>query len=165
MSTNRNKNMLYATFVNFTEKPFTAYWNGKPYTFNPGQKKEHLPDGVAQVFAKHLANKVLTESKNKKDATYCSPKKPLQVPQFMNIFNKAYFPEGSPEELDPEIGVEPDKEPSMDIEVKKREIIDPYDASANPTVGPGGNAQVVGEVTGEDSGYEDPDKNVVDTVK
>lgn len=151
--------MLYAKFINFTKKPFTAYWDGKPYTFKPGQERAHLPDGVAQVFAKHLANKVLTESKKEQ---YCSPKKPMEVPEFMDIVNKAYFPEGTTTELDPEIGIEPDKQISMNVEVKKREPVDPYNARENQSVGPGQGAQIVEveeDKTVEENGYQAPVEN------
>lgn len=142
--------MQYATFLNFTEKPFTAHWNGKPYTFKPGQKKVGMPDGVAQTFAKHLANQVLTEAGKE---VYCSPKKPLQVPEFMNLFNQAYFPEGvDGEDIDSDIGISPDEQPSMNVEMRKRQKIDPYDANANTDFGgPGEGAQVVGELEADDT--------------
>jgi len=148
--------MKYATFVNFTEKPFTAYWNGKPYTFNPGQKKEHLNAAIAQHFAKHLANQVLTTAGKE---TSTSPKKPDQVPEFMEVFNKACFLEDDGAEVDSETGLPvdgpssetgaglPDQEPSMNIEVKPRSEVDPYDANATPQTGPGGKAQVIGNAT------------------
>jgi len=151
-----NNYMKFATFINFTEKPFTGYWNGKPYTFQPGQKKEHLNSMIAAHFAKHLANQVLTESGKEQ---YCSPKKPNEVPQFMQVFNKAYFLEGNGQEVDRETGLPADgtvtgvqatatpDEPSMNIKTVPRAIIqnDPYDAHAAPQFGPGGKPQVIGE--------------------
>lgn len=78
--------MRVALFRNFTEKPFEAYYNGKKYTFKPGQER-YMEAGIASLFAKHLANKVLIE--NGKE-NYTSPKFPEQVPEFMEQYNKAF---------------------------------------------------------------------------
>lgn len=91
--------MKSAIFHNFTTKPFTGYWNGKPKTFKPGDKV-WMEEYLARHFAKHLTNHVLLTSGNAKDETYTSPKKPEQVPQFMDIFNKAFIPDESAEEKD-----------------------------------------------------------------
>jgi hypothetical protein len=80
--------MKIAKFVNYTNEEFIIHWNGKKKTFPPGKSK-FMEDGVARVFAKHLANKILI-SLGKDNLT--SPKKPEDVPQFMEIVNKCYFP-------------------------------------------------------------------------
>jgi len=77
--------MKTALFFNFTSEPFTGYWDGKGKTFKPGQKA-YMPEFLARHYAKHLANKVLL-SEGKENST--SPKFPEQVPDFMEIFNKA----------------------------------------------------------------------------
>jgi len=147
--------MKYATFHNFTSKPFTGYWNGKAYTFQPGAKKMHLNENLARHFAKHLANQVLTESGKE---TFTSPKRPLDVPEFMEVFNKAFILEGHGEEVDSETGLPVDEvngrmpdQPSMNIRTAPRVPVDPYDANANQAVGPGGAPQIIGSATeGED---------------
>jgi len=78
-------NMKTAIFHNFTNEPFTGYWDGKKRTFAPGATKL-LPAYLAEHYATHLTNKVLIE---KGDYTSTSPKKPEQVPAFMELFNKA----------------------------------------------------------------------------
>lgn len=78
--------MRIAFFTNFSDEPFTGYWNGKPRTFKPGETKP-LPDYLAQHYAKHLTNRELLK-KGKETAT--SPKKPKDVPDFMELFNKAF---------------------------------------------------------------------------
>jgi hypothetical protein len=142
--------MRYATFVNFTEKPFTAYWNGRPYTFKPAQKSEHLNEMIAQHFAKHLANQVLTDAGKEQ---YCSPKKPTDVPQFMDVFNKAFFIEGNGSEVDSETGLPTDAvgqpdQPGMNVRVTQRVTADPYDARANADAAlPAGAPQIIGSAT------------------
>ncbi len=156
--------MKLATFLNFTDKPFTAKWNGKDYTFKPGQKKEHLNSMIVATFAKHLANQVLTESNREQ---YCSPKKPLEVPEFMKEFNKAFFIEGEGRDIDPETGlpadgaVRPDEVngPSMNIRTVPRAPADPYDANAGPQYGPGGKPQVIGTVTDDEESFEGKDES------
>ena len=150
--------MKYATFINFTEKAFTGYWNGRAYTFQPGQKKEHLNSAIAAHFAKHLSNQVLTDAGKEQ---YCSPKKPEEVPQFMEVFNKALFIEGGGQEVDAETGLSVDgkqniNEIGMNVRVIPRQPIttDPYDANAQPQVGPGTKAQIVGEAEDEESSFE-----------
>ena len=137
-------------FHNFTDKDFTGFWNGKPYTFKPGAKKQY-PKGIAEHFAKHLANQVLTESGKE---TYTSPKKPLEVPAFMDIFNKARLYEEVPDEDNLDIPIEGEViEPSMNVKVEKREPTDPYNANAQENKGPGQAPQVV-EVPDETEEYE-----------
>jgi len=139
-------------FHNFTEKPFTGYWNGKAYTFKPGVKKEYVK-GIAEHFAKHLANQVLTESGKE---TFTSPKKPLEVPAFMEVFNKALLTEEIPDEgnLDIDGGGDDIDQPSMNIRVKAPQPIDPYDASAQPAAGPGSAPQVIDEAVADDESFE-----------
>lgn len=141
-------------FHNFTNKPFTGYWNGRAYTFKPGVKK-YYSKGIAEHFAKHLTNEVLTESGRE---TFTSPKKPNEVPVFMEIFNKALLVEEVPDEdnLDiPESDVQSDV-PSMSIKVTPRGQVDPYDAHANPVVGPGKAPQIVGESAEDEDDYVPP---------
>lgn len=93
--------MKTAIFHNFTSKPYTGYWDGKPKTFKPGDKKL-LPDYLAAHYAKHLTNQVLTE---RGDVTSTSPKFPEQVPIFMDVFNQAYIPQDDDDADDVEMPV------------------------------------------------------------
>ena len=162
--------MRYATFINWTDEVFTGYWNGKPYTFNPGQKGEHLHESIAQHFAKHLTNQVLQNGSIKDGEKFTSPKKPEEVPKFMELFNKAFKIDGDGQDVDAETGllvgnqiekpqagltIQQD-EPSMNIKTKPRELIDPYDAS-NQKVGPGDTPQMIGQIdeTTEEENFED----------
>lgn len=81
--------MSNATFHNFTDRPFTGHWNGKAKTFAPGAK-QLMPAFLAEHFAKYLTNDVLIREGKE---IYTSPKKPLDVPQFMDLFNKAFIAE------------------------------------------------------------------------
>lgn len=128
-------------FHNFTSYPFTGYWNGKAYVFKPGIKKEYAK-GIAEHFAKHLTNDVL----NKKGLeAYTSPKKPQDVPEFMEVFKKAFLIEEIPDEDNLDIGgPEMVDGPSMNIKVSAPQPIDPYDAHANPVTGPGSAPQIIG---------------------
>jgi len=101
--------MKTALFLNFTNKPFTGYWNGKPHTFKAGEKK-YMPEYLASHFAKHLTNQVLIEQGKE---TSTSPKNPEQVPLFMEIFNKACIIENEAEEQD---------EAELEIEIANKEI-------------------------------------------
>lgn len=152
--------MRYATFLNYTNKPFTGFWNGKPYTFQPGAKGEHMHEAIASHFAKHLANQVLTENGKER---YCSPKKPEDVPLFMEEFNKAFLLEGNGEDIDAETGLpiinqntggnlsnSLPSQPSSNITVKPTVSVDPYDARNNTVLGPGSSAQVIGGAIGDD---------------
>jgi hypothetical protein len=144
--------MLKYTFYNFTEKSFEGFWNGRKYTFKPGVKKEYRRL-IAIHFAKHLANKILTEEGKERAV---SPKKPEEVPEFMAVFNKALLVEELPdaENLDIETGGQSIDEPSMNVRITKRESIDPYDASKNSNVGPGSTPQIIGD-TAQDDGQSD----------
>lgn len=162
--------MQNATFHNFSIEAFTGYWNGKPKTFQPGEKV-YMPAYLAEHFAKHLANRELIRAG--KD-TYTSPKFPRQVPVFMEVFNKAYIPDTAPaanNEIDAEIA-RAKAEPSMNVEIKKPANIDEGPAAAqsaiagetpereldteNPT-GPGKAPQVITPPAGDDddeSGFD-----------
>lgn len=76
-----------ALFHNFSDKPFTGYWNGKGRTFKPGDRK-YMPKYLAEHYAKHLVNSVLIAQGKE---TSVSPKKPEQVPAFMELFNQAFI--------------------------------------------------------------------------
>ena len=147
--------MRYATFINFTEQPFTGYWNGKPYTFQPGERKEKLNALIARHFAKHLTNKVLIEAGKE---TLTSPKMMEDVKGFMDVFNKAFAWENQGKEADSETGMMADDlsktEPSMNINVVPAGSVDPYDASKAPAVGPGSAPQVIGEEIADEDGFE-----------
>jgi uncharacterized protein with von Willebrand factor type A (vWA) domain len=96
-----------ALFTNFSNEEFIGYWDGKPKKFQPGQSL-YMPDYLAQHFAKHLTNRELIK-KGLETAT--SPKKPDQVPEFMELFNRAYTPDETDEmeekadDIDTEIAV------------------------------------------------------------
>lgn len=94
--------MKVALFHNFTDKAFTGYWNGKAKTFQPGAQK-YLPDYLAKHYAKHLTNQVLLDEGKE---TSTSPKFPDQVPEFMEIFNKAYIPQEGDDDDDDEAVME-----------------------------------------------------------
>lgn len=147
-------------FHNFTTKAFTGYWNGKPYTFKPGVKK-YYPKGIAEHFAKHLANQVLTEDGKE---TFTSPKKPQDVPVFMDVFNKAFLVEEVPDEdnLDIDSEIVDSDVPSMDIKTQPRQSTDPYDASSQPQTGPGNAPQIIGEVTDDSDDGEEADPENAD---
>jgi hypothetical protein len=110
-----NKNMKTALFTNFTDKPFTGYWNGKGKTFAPGQSV-YMPDYLAQHFAKHLTNRELLRTDSLGNLVHpngdkmTSPKKPQEVSLFMEIFNKAYAPDDAEE-----LGEEKD---SIDVQIE-----------------------------------------------
>lgn len=94
--------MKTALFVNISGENFTGYWNGKPKTFKPGEKV-YMEDWLANHFAKHLTNKILL-SKGEETAT--SPKKPEQVPKFMEIFNQCCIVEDEEEKTDEDAQIE-----------------------------------------------------------
>jgi len=93
MTNEENKEAL---FFNFTDRPFIGYWNGKGRIFKPGAKM-YMEEWRAKHYAKHLTNQVLIEI-GKENAT--SPKFPNQVPEFMEIFNKAFIMEEEQENQD-----------------------------------------------------------------
>lgn len=91
--------MQTALFHNFSSKPFTGYWDGKPKTFKPGEKV-YLPEYLAKHYAKHLTNQILIEQGKERST---SPKFPEQVPDFINLFNKACIIEDSEEMTEAEV--------------------------------------------------------------
>lgn len=90
--------MKTALFTNFTNEEFIGYWDGKGKKFAPGEST-YMPDYLARHFAKHLTNReLLRKDKNgnliyKDGEKMTSPKRPEDVPLFMEIFSKAYTPE------------------------------------------------------------------------
>lgn len=90
--------MKTALFTNFSDEVFTGYWDGKGKSFAAGQSM-YMPDYLAQHFAKHLVNRELLRTKPDGTLIYkdgekmTSPKKPQDVPLFMELFNKAYTPD------------------------------------------------------------------------
>lgn len=105
-----------AKFVNFTSEPFKAWWNGKSKVYGPGQGAS-LEAGIAANHAKHLTNYVLLQMGKDK---YTSPKFPEQVPDFMEIYNKAYFPEVGIDEYVKERGEGEEQEVSKMPEEPKK---------------------------------------------
>ena len=95
--------MKTALFTNFTDQDFTGYWDGKGKKFVPGQSL-YMPDYLARHFAKHLTNQELLREKTDGSLVYeggdkmTSPKRPEDVPLFVELFNKAYT-SGKDEEL------------------------------------------------------------------
>jgi hypothetical protein len=90
--------MKTALFTNYSDQPFDGWWDGKKKTFAPGQSV-YMPDYLAQHFAKHLANRELLRVDTNGQPLYpngekfTSPKKPKEVPIYMELFNKAYHPD------------------------------------------------------------------------
>lgn len=155
--------MTNATFHNFTDTPFTGYWNGKPKTFKPGEQV-YMPASLAEHFAKHLTNQELIKAGKE---VYTSPKNPGQSPEFMNVFKKAFIPDNktaSGSEIDEVIASA--QEPSMDIRVEKPRVIEQGPAAAlaaqnaktpagEMTIGPGSTDQIVTSPDGDDeSGFD-----------
>lgn len=163
--------MKKATFVNFTDREFTAYWNGRKYTFKPGQRMEGLNYAIAAHLGKHLANQHLTLDV-KDGEKFCSPKKPAEVPQFMEHFNRAVIVEKDGQEFDADTGlpltengdVNTEKErkpvaeqPSSSIdELKPRQVTgDPYDAASNPSNGLTGKPTIIDTADDAESADDD----------
>lgn len=94
--------MKTALFTNFTNEVFNGYWDGKKKPFAPGQSL-YMPDYLAKHFAKHLVNQELLKRKEdgslvyKDGEKFVSPKKPEEVPIFMELFNKAFTPDETEE--------------------------------------------------------------------
>lgn len=90
--------MKTALFTNFTSEEFVGYWDGKGKKFAPGQSL-YMPDYLAAHFAKHLVNRELLRTDangnlvHKDGDKMTSPKKPNDVPLFMELFNKAFQPD------------------------------------------------------------------------
>lgn len=87
--------MKTALFTNFSNEEFIGFWDGKGKKFEPGQSL-YMPDYLAEHFAKHLVNRELLRRKpdgsliTKNGDKYVSPKRPKDVPVYMELFNKAY---------------------------------------------------------------------------
>jgi hypothetical protein len=87
--------MKSALFINWTEKDFTGYWNGKGKEVKAGEKL-WMPDYLARHFAKHLTNRELLKTDSNGNLIYkdgdkmTSPKFPEQVPLYVELFNKAF---------------------------------------------------------------------------
>lgn len=121
--------MKTALFHNFTDESFTGYWDGKPKTFKPGAKV-YMPAYLAAHYAKHLTNRELLK---KGLENYTSPKFPEQVPQFMDIFNKACIIEEDSEEqneaeLETDLANKTHKEASMNVPGKAAKVEEAGDA-------------------------------------
>lgn len=89
--------MKSALFTNFTDQDFIGYWDGKSKKI-PAGKSLWMPGYLAAHLAKILANKELVrkvdgKEKYKGGETMTSPKKPSDVPLFMELFNKAFTPD------------------------------------------------------------------------
>lgn len=96
MSTNKYANMN-AWFTNIDDEEFIVKWDNREYRFAPGDTKL-LPGWFAEHCAKHLTNKLLLKTGSPKMESYTSPKKPEDVPEFWNRFNKCFRVEGAKEE-------------------------------------------------------------------
>jgi hypothetical protein len=87
--------MRTALFTNFSVEEFTGWWDGKPKKFKASESV-WMPDYLAAHFAKHLANReLLRKGPDGKPIfpegeRYTSPKFPDQVPQFKELFDKAF---------------------------------------------------------------------------
>lgn len=94
--------MKTALFVNFTDREFIGYCDGKGKKFLPGQSL-YMPDYLAKHFAKHLVNRELLRTDSNGNYIHpggdkmTSPKFPEQAPVFMELFNKAYIPDETEE--------------------------------------------------------------------
>lgn len=88
--------MSTSLFHNFTEKDFTGYWNGRAKTFKAGAQV-YMESYLAEHYAKHLVNSVLI---SRGDYTSTSPKKPTEVPKFMELFDKACIRQEDTDEQD-----------------------------------------------------------------
>jgi hypothetical protein len=123
--------MQTALFVNFSSEPFTCSWDNSPKTFKPGETV-FMPDFLAAHFAKHLTNRELIRDGLD---TCTSPKKPADVPEYMNRFNKAYIPDdkksdSDKSELDTQIDILNKPKPetlSSNIDVQVIEVEDNED--------------------------------------
>jgi hypothetical protein len=97
--------MKTALFTNFSNEAFTGFWNGKGKTFLPGQSV-YMPDYLASHFAKHLVNRELLKKGLERST---SPKKPQDVPEYMELFNQAYTPDEESDVMG--------KEDSIDVQI------------------------------------------------
>lgn len=114
-----------ALFFNFTNEPFTGYWDGKEKTFKAGEQR-YMPEWLARHYAKHLTNQELLKLGHE---TSTSPKFQEQVPKFMEIFNKCFImPEDAVEQDDAssatDIADRTHREPSMNISEQPKKTAD-----------------------------------------
>lgn len=77
--------MKIVKFVNFTDEDFIGKWDGRSKLVKAHQEL-YMADYLAFHFGKHLTNRELTKAGLH---NFTSPKKPEEVPQFMELFNKA----------------------------------------------------------------------------
>lgn len=110
-----------AQFTNYTKEAFTGYWDGKPYTYQPGQQKV-MQAFKAFHFAEGLANRELLRIKIDPKTgekmrlpngtpmyevphgdAFVSPKDPEGVPEFKNRFLQAFkmIDDGGSDEIKP----------------------------------------------------------------
>ena len=88
--------MKTAIFTNITSEPFVGFWDGKKKTYAPGARKL-IPAYLAEHYATHLTNKILIEQG---EYTSTSPKKPEDVPKFIELFKKICQPQDDDEDED-----------------------------------------------------------------
>lgn len=107
-------------FLNFSNEDFTGYWGGRGRTFKAGEKK-FLPRYLAEHYALHLTNRELLKLGKE---TSTSPKNPSQVPEFMELFNKACIPQenASTDVVDSQIALM--NEPSMNMPSSPAKVAD-----------------------------------------
>ena len=109
--------MKTALFTNFSNESFTGYWDGKAKIFKAGESR-YMPDYLAKHYAKHLVNRELLRRDDNGNLIYkdgekfTSPKRPEDIPLYMELFGKAYQSE---EEEQDDIDV------AMDVEEKNRQ--------------------------------------------
>jgi hypothetical protein len=92
--------MKVAKFVNFSDQPFTGSWNKETETFAAGASK-FMPDWLAKHYAKHLVNREILKFPG--GETMTSPKRPEDVPVFMELFAKAYIEEDGSSQSDEKV--------------------------------------------------------------
>ena len=127
-----------ALFTNFTGEEFTGYWDGKlKHTLKPGESR-HMQAYLAAHFAKVLTNRELVrliknketgemELAHKDGEKMTSPKKPEQVPVYMELYKQAYKPDDDDEEKEPEdAGLSSNIEPIEDKD-KAKDLQPPVD--------------------------------------
>ena len=90
--------MKTALFTNFTNETFVGAYNGKTQVFKPGESV-YMKEELARHYAKHLVNRELLRLDKNGNLVYkggdrmTSPKRPEDVPLFVELFNKAVFVE------------------------------------------------------------------------
>lgn len=98
-------------FTNTTNKDFTCSWNGVERTFLPGEYAI-LEDGIAQTFAKHLANVYFGGTVVANDERFIKE---------MNKYLSDAVEEVKTEEFVEQILLEVEKEPQPEVEVEIEE--------------------------------------------